>query len=305
MDKGTLKVIVTFGVVGLLFSVVLLFIPGINIIHAVGVGLAIWSILTSIYVFVANAGSGVGQALFGLGQEVDLKEITAESAFEKGVSCRKTKNFEDAIGHFQDFLFSGFDKSQERTALWIAQIYENDIKDLKEAKYWYHKSIAFSCKEGACGENVFARESHTAIAGLQNLENSLPETVVEGLKQAKNYIESKNYEEAFYRLKKLEKLHPHNADVNYLFAHYYLRINNLGMALEHFSRSLEKNSRHPLAAYYLACTRHEIGHLIQAKEELNNYIEMVKDDPNEAERIKLAHLRLSKIEAELEIQMPS
>ena len=293
-----------FGFVGLLFFSVLLLFPSVNIARAMGIGLAIWAILTSIYVFIVNAGSGVGEALFGLGQEVNVKEITAESAFEKGVNSRKSKNFEDAVNHFQDFLFSGFDKSQERTALWIAQIYENDIKDLHTAKYWYRKSIAFSCKEGTCGENIFARESHDALSGIQNLETTLPNSALEGLQQTKNFIENKNYEEAFSRLQKLGKLFPDNAEVNYLFAHYYIRLNNLGMAVEHFSRTLEKNSKHALAAYYLASTRYEIGDLIQAREELNQYIQIAEDDSVESKRIGIARRRLSKIKSELKVQMP-
>jgi tetratricopeptide (TPR) repeat protein len=300
MDPVFRKVIYSGAFVGLIVGIGTSFLPSDNPILPISVGFASWGIVVLIYLVLSSAGNTFGSSLFGMGREVDTREIHAEVVLEKAENSHKAKKFEQSIKFYQEYLASGLDKKPERTAMKIAQIFEEDLGNFREARYWFRRSIALSCKEGVCGENIFARESQHALSRLDKLEETTRHSVVDNLLIIKQLIEKEDFEQAEPKLRELLKLYPKNSEIEYLFGHYYLFRQNLGMAIEHFKRALEKDENHVLAAFYIATATQDLGNLLEAREAFDAYMKIARDIPEESDRINQAVERLAQIEKDLE-----
>ena len=252
---------------------------------------------------LSSAGSMLSGTLFGTGRKVDQDQILAINAGslqEKAREAQRKGDFTQAIEFFTELLYLEGVKAPERTAFWIAQIYDEQIKDLKQAMYWYRKTIALSCRQGESRNNLYAKESNDAIGRLEELIGSKKGTAVADLVEAKNLIESAAFDLAFDKLINLEKLYPSNAEVDYLLGHYYEKLSNFGMSAEHFQATLQKDPNHLLAAFFLARSQHRADRLLEARDSFNFYIQMAQEQPEEDVRVAEARERLKRIAGDLD-----
>ena len=259
-------------------------------------GVVISVAIFTMYYLLSSAGDSFFSNIFGTGRHVDGAVMAAESLAEKASNNEINNRFEEAIVFHKELLYNDKNSFPEKAAYNIGRLYDDKLLKHKEAIYWYRKAIALSCRKENSKENHFALESQNALNKVAKLLNGQADTTLEDLTKIKKLIEEKKYEGAFEKLTDAQKLYPDNSEVNYLFAHYYLFQNNLGMAVEHFSRTLAIDPGHLLALYFKAGSLKKMGHLLEARDCFKEYLVLAKDHPGEKARLSTANTHLEKIE---------
>ncbi len=249
----------------------------------------------SLYYLLTSVGDLFTSSLFGMGREVDALAMEAESLEEKGVSNEKGGRYEEAIEHYKELIYSKGNRLPEKTAYKIGRLYEEKLLQLRDAIYWYRKAIALACKKGKSNENTFAKESQVALARLGNIFDNGGKSTDEDLTLIKTLIESKEFVQAHEKLKAAVQLYPGNSEVKYLFAHYYLFQNNMGMAVEYFGRTIDIDPEFLPAIYFKGGALLKMGHHLEAKETFEDYLAKAKGRTGEKARVENAIKRLKKI----------
>ena len=301
-ERYWIGVVAAAAFVGVIITLVTSLLPSDHRYASILAGfLTAAGIVLIVYLF-QSSGSFLGGSLFGTQRALEedvIQSMQAEGMLEKAAAARRSGDLEKTLEILQQQILEPGEKVPERTAFWIAQIYEDPLGNLKEAIYWYRKTIALACRRVSAGNNFFARESQQSLDRLNFLIGSKKESVVDDLMEVKQFIETEDFDKARTRLGDLQQIYPENAEVDYLYGHYYRTQNNLGMACELFRQSLEKDPGHLLAAYYRAFMQFHQDRYLEARESYQFYLNLAAQESEEAQRIEEAKKKLEHIEQEL------
>ena len=240
-------------------------------------------------------------SFFGTGGKVDQESLAVGSITDKATAAMRSGLHERAIDYHTMLVENPANTTPEKNAYMIGQIYEDHLFGLRDALYWYRRAIALAYKNGTASKGIYAKEANERIKAIEDLLEDTRTDVTDLLLIAKKSIEQKDFEQAETQLVRLEKIFPNNTEINYLFGHLFLFRSNLGMAIEHFRRSIEKDPGHLLSRYFLACALHDYERLLEAREAIDLYLEAAGDNPEEAPRIQDARERLEEIDQQMEV----
>lgn len=255
-----------------------------------------------IAVFGAVAGglfAGLAYKFFSAKEELDTEALKAEEYVERGKTASKYEDYSETVKFFKMALYTNKDKAPDRTAFLMAQIYENKIHNHKEATYWYRRTIGYANSLGIDPENIFAKEAAQGISRLKELHERKDIKMVDGLSRVKAHIEAEEFDQAKKTLEDLEKLHPDNAEVDYLHGHFHFRRHIYGMAVEYFNRALKNDPGHVLAAYFKGFALEQSKQLHEAQDAFIAYIDLASGDPIEAKRVEQVKQKLEKIRKQI------
>jgi hypothetical protein len=166
-------IMISVGVfLGIMVGIIVLTKPTADFGTAVISTIFTWSILFVTVAFFVRIGRRYDSFSIHSKNVRSLNRENYAKLIEMAKGAELTGDFDKAIEIHQMLLQHKENSKPEKTAASIARIYDSIYRNEKQASYWYRKSIALACVDGACKSNPYAGYSYKRLGQMGKTPSS-------------------------------------------------------------------------------------------------------------------------------------